>query len=344
MNEETRRRSFLKQMLAILAAGAGSAISFKRSDGPRFGIDLSEAKAENSGAKVKKIACEEHAHGAQDDFEKRLRDMDEAGIDMQVINFVNFNSEEAKASNDSLAELVHKKYPGRFAGYCNLPWKDPDAAPEELRRAVNDLGLKGPMVFAGQASELYLDDRKFWGIYEMAEKLDVPVYIHPGALLPDMSGPYKSPYPILSMAMWGFSALTGLHAMRLIVSGVFDKYPRLKIMLGHMGEGIPYWLWRMDKHYSDDQAVIGKDEPGNNLQKLPSEYFKNNFYVTMSGMCWEPVLKFVITALGADRILFACDYPPEPALTASKFIDAVSISDDERQKICHLNAEKLLKL
>jgi 5-carboxyvanillate decarboxylase len=243
-----------------------------------------------------------------------------------------------------LAEIVYKKYPGRFAGYCALPWQEPDAAPAELERAVKDLKLKGPMVYAGQSGS-YMDDKKYWGIYEMAEKLDVPVYIHPGAILPDMSGPYNSPYPIVAGAMWGFAAATGLNAVRLIVSGVFDKYPGLKIMLGHLGEGIPYWLWRMDNMYPKYQAILDKDAPGNNLKKLPSQYFKENFYVVTSGMFWEPVLQLGITALGSDRILYGCDYPPESDLVfASKWIDSVSISDSDREKICHLNAERLLRL
>jgi 2,3-dihydroxybenzoate decarboxylase len=142
-----------------------------------------------------------------------------------------------------------------------------------------------------------------------------------------------------------FAAMTGLDAVRLIVSGVFDKYPGLKIILGHMGEGLPYWLWRMDKHYIDDQVHLEKDTPGNNLKKLPSQYFRENFYVTTSGMLWEPVLKFVISVLGSDRIFFACDYPPEPDLVfACQFIDSVSISDSDRKKICHVNAERLLRI
>lgn len=351
MGKENKRRSFLKQLFSLMAFSAGSVLSYKSNRNFRIGnsrqikIGPSEAQAKAAGNRIKKIACEEHGGGPEDDFDKRLRDMDEAGIDMQVLGGMGGGDlDNARKSNDWLAELSYKKFPGRFSGYCTLPWDNPDSAPAEFERAVKDLGLKGPMVFAGLAADSYLDDKKYWGIYEMAEKLDMPVYIHPGRMLPDMSGPYNSPYPIVGMAMWGFAAMTGLHAVRLIVSGVFDKYPGLKIMLGHMGEGLPYWLWRMDLHYIDDQVHIDKDAPGNDLKKLPSHYFKNNFYITISGMYWEPVLKFVISALGSDRILFACDYPPEPALVASQFIDSVPISDSDREKICHLNAEKILKI
>ncbi len=349
MKGQIERRSFLKHLFSLMAFSAGSALSYKGNRTFRFGksrqirMGISEAEAKTANARVKKIACEEHGIEGADNLDKRLGDMDEAGIDMQVVG--GGLPDDIRSYNDMLAEIVYKKYPGRFSAYCALPWDDPDAATVEFERAVKDLGLKGPMVYAGRDAESYLDDRKYWGIYEMAVKLDMPVYIHPGAIMPDMSGPYTSPYPIVGMAMWGFAALTGLHAVRLIVSGVFDKYPGLKIILGHMGESIPYWLWRMDKHYIDDQVHLEKDAPGHNLKKLPSQYFKENFYVTTSGMLWEPVLKFGISVLGSDRILFACDYPPEPDLVfASQFIESASISDSDREQICHLNAEKLLKL
>jgi 5-carboxyvanillate decarboxylase len=341
----SNRRFFLKQLFSSLAFTSCSALSCKWSNNPtdQIMIDISEAEAKAPSAGTKKIACEEHGLVGDVGFEKRLLDMDKAGIDMQVVG--GGIPTDVKKYNDTLAEIVNKKYPGRFAGYCALPWKDPDAAPVEFERAVKELGLKGPMVYVGQAADSYIDDQKYWGIYETAQKLDMPVYLHPGAIMPDMSNPYNSPYPIVGMAMWGFAAITGLHAVRLIISGVFDKYPKLKIILGHMGEGIPYWLWRMDKHYIDDQVHLEKNAPGNNLKKMPSQYFKENFYMTTSGMLWEPVLKFVISGLGSDRILFGCDYPPEPDLVfASKFIDTVSISDSDRAKICHLNAERLLKI
>jgi 2,3-dihydroxybenzoate decarboxylase len=355
MDRENKRRSFLKYLLSLMTFSAGSILSYKGNWGLKIkksgsiNIGPSEAQAKDAGIRVKKIAVEEH-HGEGMSIDQRLKDMDKGGIDMQVINLMGgrgANTAEIVAScrsaNEDLSKIV-EKYPERFAGYTLLPMQDPDAAARELERAVKELGLKGPLIYSGSGGS-YLDEKKFWGIYEMAEKLDVPVYIHPGVILADMSGPYKSPYPIVAMAMWGFAASTGLHAVRLIVSGAFDKYPKLKIILGHMGEALPYWLWRMDKHYIDDQAHLEKDAPGNNLKKLPSQYFLNNFYVVTSGMLWEPVLQFCISAMGSDRILFGCDYPAEPDLVfASQFIDSVSISDSDREKICHLNAEKLLRI
>jgi predicted TIM-barrel fold metal-dependent hydrolase len=364
MGRKIKRRSFLKHFFSFSAFSAGTLLSFGGKNGTGgirkywpVNVDASEALSGHSGSRVKKIAVEEHIYGGneQDSYtihqlDKRLKDMDEAGIDMQVISFVLRYSKkmspsedvsDARSTNETLAG-ISKQYPDRLAFYTTLPMLDPDAAVDELERAVKGLGLKGPMIFSGSDGS-YIDEQKFWGIYEMAEKLDVPVYIHPGALLPDIVKPYKT-YPILSGPMWGFAAATGLQAMRLIVSGVFDRYPGLKILLGHMGEGIPYWLWRMDKHYESDRFMFEKDAPGFNLKKKPSQYVKDNFYVTTSGMCWQPVLQFVLSVMGADRVLFAADYPPESALEAARFIESAQISDRDREKICHRNAEELFRL
>ena len=363
MNGKIKRRSFFKYLFSLFAFSAGTLFPYKGNRVGRSGkyrpanMGPSIAQAKPAGSRMKKIAVEEHIYekdqhseSSVDRLDKRLMDMDEAGIDMQVISFALRYSKKmspsedvsnARKTNDTLAEIA-EQYPERLAFYTTLPMLDPDAAVEELERAVKKLGLKGPMIFSGSDGS-YVDERKFWGIYEMAEKLDVPVYIHPGALLPDINKPYTT-YPILSGPMWGFAAATGLHAMRLIVSGVFDKYPGLKIMLGHLGEGIPYWLWRMDKHYVSDRFMFEKDAPGFDLKKEPSQYFKDNFYVTTSGMCWQPVLQFVLSVLGADKILFAADYPPESASEAARFIESAPISDDEKEKICHRNAERVLRL
>lgn len=274
--------------------------------------------------------------------EGRLKDMDEAGIDMQVLSLVpgvqiidaSSAITLAKKVNDRLSKVV-KAHPQRFAGLATIPPQAPDAAAAELKRAVSELGLKGAMIFSHVKGE-YLDDKKFWAIFEMAEKLDVPIYIHPRPPSPDMIKPFTA-YPGLDGAMWGYSAEAGLHAMRLILSGLFDKYPGLQIILGHMGEGLPYWLWRMDNHWA-------KLSSSNKLKKTPSEYVKNNFYIDTSGMFWLPPLMCAYLALGADRILFAVDYPFESAKDATQFIDTIPISDGDKEKICHLNLEKLLKL
>jgi 2,3-dihydroxybenzoate decarboxylase len=190
----------------------------------------------------------------------------------------------------------------------------------------------------------YLDDRKYWVIFEMEEKLDVPIYIHPKMPSPDMIKSYLT-YPGLASGMLGFAAEASLHAIRLILSGVFDKYPSLKIILGHLGEALPFWLWRIDSRWEEEKkadplsAVFYK----NNL-KSPAQCFRDNFYVTLSGMYWEPVLQFVRSVLGPDRIMFATDYPYESSKQAAQFMESVQLSHTDKEKICHLNAENLLKL
>jgi len=300
---------------------------------------------------MKKIAVEEHANEADlNKLDKRLADMEEAGIDMQILSYPMVNIENlgkseildnVRKANDLLSNAV-AKHPDKFAAYAAIAPQLPEESAVEIERAVKQLGLKGVLMFHGQGGD-YLDDEKYLPLFETVEKLDVPFYIHPGMLLPDMKTPYMK-YPILSMAMWGFAAGVGLHALRLICSGLFEKRPGLKIMLGHLGEAIPFFLWRMDKHYIEDQPVIGKDAPGNDLKKMPSEYFKKHFYITTSGMLWDPVMEFVNRVMGSDHILFACDYPPESAAEASKFIDEAPLSQEDKEKICHLNAEKMFRL
>jgi predicted TIM-barrel fold metal-dependent hydrolase len=248
----------------------------------------------------------------------------------------------AKDANDMLANVC-ERYPQRFAGYAVLPLQNPEAAANELERAVENLGLKRTMIFSNMKGE-YLDNQKYWVILERAEKLGIPIYLHPSQPSPDMIKPYLT-YPILSGSMWGYAAEAGLHAMRLICRGTFDRYPGLKIILGHLGEAIPFWLWRMDNRWLREKDTVYKDDVfTNKLKRKPSQYVKNNFYVTTSGMCWPPVLRFVLSVMGADKVLFAADYPPESSVEAAQFIDSMPLSDSDKEKICHLNAEKLLQL
>ena len=300
---------------------------------------------------MKIIAVEEHIGPNEfSSLEKRLRDMDEAGIDMQVLGAIfPYNerleakeaSSMARSTNDGLAEIV-TKYPNRFASFAVLALNDPDDAANELERAVTQLGLKGTMLFSNIGGD-YLDNHKYWVVLERAASLGVPIYLHPGTPTPGMIQPYLK-YPVLSAAACGYAAETSLHALRLIASGVFDEYPALKIILGHMGEGIPYWLWRIDNRWPKDKDLF-KSESGNiELQKKPGQYFLENFYVTTSGMFWHPVLQYVNTVLGADRVMFAVDYSPESSVEAVQFIKSAPIDDSDREKICHLNAERILRL
>ena len=207
--------------------------------------------------------------------EGRIRDMDEAGIDMQVLSLLlphiqNLESSAAKTwarrTNEELSAAV-KRYPDRFAGLAAIPVQSPHEAAEELERAVSELGLKGVCITSNAKNE-YFDDEKYWVIFEKAEKLDVPIYLHPRAPSPSTVKPYLG-YPQLATAMCGFGHEVALHALRLIVGSVFEEFPKLQIILGHLGEALPYWLWRVDNMWS-------RTEPKGIPKKAPSEYFKNN--------------------------------------------------------------------
>lgn len=275
--------------------------------------------------------------------EGRLREMDEAGIDMQVLSLISPGVQAldaatgtgmAKKVNDILSEAV-KKHPKRLAGFASIAPQNPKDAAEELERAVVKLGLKGASINSHTKGE-YLDDEKYWVIFERAESLGVPIYIHPRCPSPDMATPYLK-YQGLATAMLGFAAEVSLHALRLIYSGVFDRYPKLQIILGHLGEALPYWLWRLDNMWQRRSLA-------EHVRRLPSEYMKENFFVTTSGIFSQPPLICSYLALGAERILFAVDYPLEKSSAAIKFIEEAPICDADKEKICHLNAEKLLGL
>jgi predicted TIM-barrel fold metal-dependent hydrolase len=279
--------------------------------------------------------------------EGRIKHMDEAGIDVQVLSFNAPGVEKldnatgakmAARVNDELARVI-KKYPKRFSGFAALAYQDPVPAANELERAVKELGLKGAKLDSHVRGE-FLDDPKYWPIFEKAEKLGVPIYIHPKNPPPDMAKPYLT-YAALAGPMLGYGAETALHAMRLICSGLFDKYPDLKIILGHLGEALPFWMWRLDKPWRDGYQVDTKTAK---IKKRPSEYIKDNFFVTTSGMFWQPPLVCTLLALGADKILFAADHPWEKSKNAVNFMEAAPISDADKEKIYHSNVEKLLGL
>lgn len=275
----------------------------------------------------------------------RIRDMDASGIDMQVISITspgvqvleaNIARDLAKQANDRLSEAV-RSHPDKFAGLAAIAPQLPEDAAKELERAINKLGLKGALINSHTNGE-YLDDKKYWPILEAAASLNAPIYLHPRTPANSIIKPYLD-YG-LYFAGWGFAVETSLHAMRLIMSGVFDQFPNLKIILGHMGEGIPFYLPRIDNRYLL-QTKIGAVKM---MKKLPSEYFKDNFVITTSGVTSKPALRHAMDELGADKILFAADYPYESVDEAVQFMDTASISDDERNKIYHRNTEKLFNL
>jgi 2,3-dihydroxybenzoate decarboxylase len=284
----------------------------------------------------------------QDLGELRLHDMDVAGISKQIVSLTAPGVQVfdpptavglARSANDQLAEAV-RKYPDRFAGLAAIGPQDPLAAAQELERGVRTLGLKGAIVNSHTRGE-YLDDPKFWEIFEAAEALDVPIYLHPTSPPPSMIGPFMERG--LDGAVFGFAVETGLHMLRIIVSGAFDRFPRLKIVTGHLGEGLPYWLFRVD--FMHNRMVAANRYPNvKKLERKPSEYLRENFYVTTSGMAWEPPILYAQSVLGVDRVLYAMDYPYQYVPEEVKITDDLPIPDIDKQKLYQLNAERVFKL
>jgi predicted TIM-barrel fold metal-dependent hydrolase len=274
----------------------------------------------------------------------RLAFMDAAGVDVQVLSFGSPGPQAfladiaipmARDANDRAHQTV-KAHPDRFAAFAALPTADPQASVKELDRCVTQLGFKGTMIH-GHTQGQFLDDVKYWPIFECAEALDVPVYLHPTLPHPDAVKAYFQGYEDLARAGWGFAIETSCHFLRIVFSGAFDRFPKLKIILGHLGEGLPFAMHRLNDHTWQSAARRG-------LKKTPLQYLKDNLLVTTSGNWYEPAFLCTLLALGSDNILFAVDWPFEPNTTAMEFLKKISISDTDREKITHLNAERILKM
>lgn len=280
------------------------------------------------------------------DFDsERLAVMDEAGVSMQLLSVTipgvqMFDADRgvalAQATNDFLAAAI-ARHPARYRGLACMAPQAPAAAAREMERAVTKLGLNG-FIVNSHTQERYLDDPFFAPVLEAAEALGLPIYLHPRAPSNGMAGPFRD----YSMAgsIWGFGAETGTHAVRLILSGTFDRFPKLRIVLGHMGEALPFWMWRLD-HMAARRARDGRLKP---LQLKPSEYFRRNFVVTTSGFESNDVLDLVIKAAGIENVMWAVDYPYESSRDAVAFMDAAPVSARERAMIYHGNAERLFRL
>jgi predicted TIM-barrel fold metal-dependent hydrolase len=275
---------------------------------------------------------------------RRLASMDAAGIDVQVLSFGSpgpqgFGREiavpMARDANDRLFETM-KAHPARFEGFAALPTADPAAAADELERCVRKLGFKGTMIHGHQQGS-FLDDRKYWVIFERAQALGVPIYLHPALPHPDAVKAYFEGYEDLARAGWGFAVDTSCHFLRIVFAGVFDAYPELQFILGHLGEGLPFAMHRLNEHTGRAAARRG-------LQRSPLEYIRENLLVTTSGNWYEPAFVCTLLALGAERILFAADWPYEANSTATAFLNKLSISDGDREKIAWRNAERILRI
>ena len=277
--------------------------------------------------------------------EARINDMDSSGIDRQLILLTApgvqvFDAATATAlaisCNDQLAAGI-RKYPARYAGLAAVAPQDPQSAAKELERGVKHLGLKGVVINSHTFGE-YLDDEKFWDIFAAAEALGVPVYIHPTTPSPAMVKPFLERG--LDGAVFGFAVETGLHALRLVVSGVFDRFPKLQVVLGHLGEGLPFWLFRFDFMH----AIMVRTERYASvrpLRKKVSDYLKENFYYTTSGMAWEPSIMFVHSVVGADRLMYAMDYPYQFVPAEVKVTDDLPLSAEDKKKFYQTNAERV---
>jgi predicted TIM-barrel fold metal-dependent hydrolase len=277
----------------------------------------------------------------------RLQEMDESGIDLQVLSdngsvAASRTRDEgvklARESNDELAQAV-AAHPDRFAGFATLPMTEPAAAAVELERAVRSLGLKGAMIH-GTTNGRFLDDPAFLPVLEQAAALSVPLYLHPAfPPAPVREAYYAGLDPavsfVLSSSGWGWHSEVGIHALRLILAGVFDRLPTLQIIIGHMGEMIPFMLARID----DWLTPTAKQ-----LQQPVPEYFLHHFHITTSGFFTDPPLLLALQLMGADRIIFSVDYPFSTNEQGRAFLDHTFLSPTEKEQISHLNAERLLSL
>lgn len=287
-------------------------------------------------------------HVPSDTLKERISDMDAGEIDFQVLSYAAYPqllpADEAvlaaKAANDDLAQLI-QQYPDRLSGFATLPWSDPKAAAEELARAVRKLNLKGALIAGRPSSDaIFLDDLAYQPVLEMAAALNVPIYIHPGYPVPAVRDSYYSGLSELvsdrlSLFGWGWHAEAGIQILRMILSGVFDRNPNLQLIAGHWGEMIPFFLSRLDE-------ALPREATG--LPHTISAYFTNHVYVTPSGMFDWPHLQFILQVMGADRVIYSVDYPYINNDRAISFLQEAPISQIDKEKISHLNAEKLLYL
>lgn len=271
----------------------------------------------------------------------RLKEMDDAGIDLQVLSHAPpatqiLSTDDAVALTSRINDLLYegvRRHPTRYAALAALPTSDPTAAADELERTVTYLGFKGAMVH-GLTGGLFLDDRKYWPILERAQALDVPIYIHPASPHPAVIEAYYRDRNALTHAGWGFGIECATQVMRMITGGVFDAYPRLQIIVGHLGEGLPFLLWRTD-------SIISREST---LPRSVRDYFCEHFYVTTSGNFSVPALECTLAELGMHRVMFGVDWPWAANSEGVDFIDKFPAETVVKDRILHANAEQLLRL
>ena len=280
-----------------------------------------------------------------DFFDLRIAEMDAAGVDIQVLSHQSPGSQRlpddvaigaCRAVNDALANVIAQR-PDRFEGFAMLPTNQPVDAADELTRAVEEKGLKGAMIHGLNHGE-FLDLPQYWPIFARAEALDVPIYIHPS--LPDKTvteryyAPYDQSHSMMTKAAWGFGVEAGTQVVRLILSGLFEKHPDLKILVGHLGEAIPFWLDRIDESFS---------RPGNPPSHF-AEVFRRNFWITTSGFFSDAALRCSMEQVADDRVLFAVDYPYANSKTGVDWLNGTDLSETQKDQIFSGNARTLLKI
>jgi predicted TIM-barrel fold metal-dependent hydrolase len=283
----------------------------------------------------------------------RLAAMDAAGVDVQVLSHHSPGAQlddpaaalaAARAGNDEMAAAI-ARHPTRFAGFATLPTADPAASAAELRRCVDEHGFVGAMIH-GQTGGGFIDGRAFDPVFAAAVDLDVPIYLHPTEPTDTLKDAYyrnldvagddvEALQHMFATAGWGWHVETGTHALRMILGGVFDRHPALQVILGHWGELIPFYLGRIDQRLT---------RLASHLKHPPTEYFANNFHITPGGMETLPPLLLTISTVGVDRIMYSADYPFGADTLGRAYIDGAPISDHDKARIAHLNAERLLRL
>ena len=276
----------------------------------------------------------------------RLAEMDKHGIDMQILSYSNPSQnvpanqqvQLTRQANNRLAQAVREN-PSRFGGFASLPWSQPEAAAEELERAVKELGFVGALLL-GRPGDTFLDDSQYEPILAKLNELRVPIYLHPGYPLPQVQQPYYGGLGTqvtarLSLFGWGWHNEAGVHLLRLLLSKKFDQYPHLQVICGHWGEMVPFYLARLDD--TIPQKVTG-------LSRSITETFRQHVYVTPSGMMSLPQFEFILKVIGVDRILYSVDYPYLTLAGARRFLESLPVSPEEKEKIAHGNAELLFRI
>lgn len=309
-----------------------------------FITDEMQPYAESILAKLSKDLAARGMKALKDFGQARLDAMDAAGVAKAVLALsgpgVQIEPDVPKAvtlarrCNDQLAEEVARR-PDRYAGFAHLAMQDADAAVAELSRCVQDLGFRGAMI-NGQTNGVYLDDPRYEEFWAAVGELKAPIYLHPA--YPTVEPAVLKGREVLQSAVWGWTTETSTHALRLVVAGVFERHPEAQLILGHMGECLPFHLWRFDSRY----AIARRDD--DTLSQSPSFYIRRNIAITTAGVCDDAALRCSFEALGADRVMFSIDYPYEKSAESGAWADALPLDEAARAKVCHGNAETLLRL